>query len=312
VNHSHPQLEVLTGPVPGVVDIDGIPVSYLASWVRQPRAVVLALHGGGTNATYFDCPTQPRLSLLRTGAALGFTVIALDRPGYGASLGHAEQLTEPARRVDLARAALDRLLAARPRGAGVFLMAHSAGSELAIRMAADEQGRELLGLEIAGTGRQHHPRFSARFVEAGEAEVRPPARRRAHMRDLLWGPSHLYPPEVFTGDAIAAASPAYEFEARGWVEEFPELAARVRIPVQFSLGDHELVWRPGAAGLADIAALFTAAPRVRQNEQPDSGHNLSLGYAARAYHLKVLSFAEECAVSRQGAAAAPPQEGRAG
>lgn len=298
-------------PVPGAVDIDGIPVSYRASWVRQPRAVVLALHGGGTDSTYFDCPTQPHLSLLRTGAALGFTVIALDRPGYGASLAHADRLTEPARRVELAHAALDRLLASRPRGAGVFVMAHSAGSELAIRMAAEERGRDLLGLEIAGTGRHHHPRFTARFVEPAESEVRPSARRRAHMRDLLWGPSHLYPPEVFGGTAISAASPAYEFEARGWVQEFPELAARVRVPVQFSLGDHELVWQPGPAGLADIASLFTAAPRVSVSEQPDSGHNLSVGHSARAYHLKVLSFAEECAVTRENASSRTRQ-GRAG
>ncbi|MEU6354391.1 alpha/beta fold hydrolase [Streptomyces sp. NPDC047072] len=301
----------LDAPVRGVADIDGISVSYRASWVRQPRAVVVALHGGGTDSTYFDCPTQPHLSLLRTGAALGFTVIALDRPGYGASLAHAGRLTDPARRTDVAHKAVARLLASRPQGAGVFLMAHSAGSELAVRMAADDRGRDLLGLEIAGAGRRHHPHFVARFVEPGESEVRPTARRRGPMRDLLWGPSRLYPPEVFTSDDIGAASPAYEFEARGWVKEFPELAARIRVPVQFTLGEHELVWEPGPEGLAEIAGLFTASPRVLVNEQPDSGHNLSLGYAARAYHLKVLSFAEECAVARD-AAHAEAREGRAG
>ncbi|MFD3926933.1 alpha/beta hydrolase [Streptomyces sp. NPDC058614] len=305
MNRGRPQADLTQGGdvpvVSGVVDIDGIPLSYRASWVSRPRAVVLALHGGGTTSAYFDCPNRPQLSLLRTGAASGFSVIALDRPGYGASLSHQDKLTDTSRRVELSCAALDRLLASRSQGAGVFLMAHSAGSELAIRMAAGEHGRELLGLEIAGAGRQHHPRFTARFVEPGEPEVRPTARRRGPMRDLLWGPRDLYPPEVFDGTAISAASPAYEFEARGWVHELPELAAQVRIPVQFSLGNHELVWLPGPQGLADIAALFTASPRVRLNEQPDSGHNLSLGYAARAYHLRVLSFAEECAVSRENA-----------
>ncbi|WP_210588568.1 alpha/beta fold hydrolase [Streptomyces sp. GESEQ-35] len=291
-------------PTVDAVEIDGIPLSYRASRVHQPRAVVLALHGGGTDSSYFDCPGRPRLSLLHTGAALGFTVIALDRPGYGASHAHQEKLTDPARRVELTYAALDQLLTSGPYGAGVFLMAHSAGSELAIRMAAEQRGTALLGLEIAGTGRQHHPRFTARWAEHGEIGVRRPARRR--MRDLLWGPSRLYPPDVFGGTAISATSPAYEFEARDWVREFAELAARVRIPVQYTLGDHEAVWRPGPPGLAEIAALFTASPRVRLGEQPDSGHNLSLGYAARAYHLRVLSFAEECAVRRENA---DPAEG---
>ena len=31
-------------------------------------------------------------------------------------------------------------------------------------------------------------------------------------------------------------------------------------------------------------------------EQANGGHNLSLGLTAMAYHLKILSFVEECAV----------------
>ncbi|NEB02760.1 alpha/beta fold hydrolase [Streptomyces sp. SID13726] len=294
-----------------VVEVDGISLSYRASWVREPRAVVLALHGGATTSTYFDCPDLPRLSLLRTAADLGFGVLALDRPGYGASLDRAAQLTDPARRVDLSYAALDRLLADRPRGAGVFLLAHSAGCELAVRMAADPRGHDLLGLEIAGTGRHHHPR-SLNFLEFGpEDDLRRSGRARARLREVLWGPSHLYPPEVAGGASIAAESPPYESAARHWRYELPELAARVRIPVQYSLGDHEEVWSSGPDALADIAALFTASPRVRVNEQPDSGHNLSLGHSARAYHLKVLSFAEESAVTRENACA-QAREGRAG
>ncbi|MFF4113188.1 alpha/beta fold hydrolase [Streptomyces sp. NPDC001714] len=302
---SHPDV------VPGAVSVDGISLSYRASWVRQPRAVVLALHGGGTDSAYFDCPGRPRLSLLRTGAALGFTVIALDRPGYGASLPHAPRLTDPARRVDLAYAALERLLASRQAGGGVFLAAHSAGGELAVRMAADERGHTLLGLEIAGTGRHHHPR-SVSFLDNGDEELRRPGRARDRLREALWGAGHLYPPEVHGGASIAAASPAYESAARGWRHEFPELAARVRVPVHFTLGDHEEVWSSGPAALADIASLFTASPRVRVHEQRDAGHNLSLGYSARAYHLRVLSFAEECAVTREAGVAAPPRQGRAG
>ena len=86
---------------------------------------------------------------------------------------------------------------------------------------------------------------------------------------------------------------------RRWPREFPSLAARVRIPVHYSLGDHERVWRSGPTALADIAALFTASPRVAVDEQAGSGHNLSLGLCALAYHLKVLSFAEECVLARQ-------------
>ncbi len=51
------------------------------------RATVVALHGGGMSAGYFDGQAHPDLSLLTLGARLGFTVLAVDRPGYGLSAG---------------------------------------------------------------------------------------------------------------------------------------------------------------------------------------------------------------------------------
>jgi hypothetical protein len=50
-------------------------------------------------------------------------------------------------------------------------------------------------------------------------------------------------------------------------------------------------------------SALPASPRFVVNEQLGEGHNLSLGYSAAAYHLKVLSFAEDCPVARQDAAA---------
>nr|BFE73882.1 hypothetical protein GCM10020092_071830 [Actinoplanes digitatis] len=30
------------------------------------------------------------------------------------------------------------------------------------------------------------------------------------------------------------------------------------------------------------------------DRQPDAGHNISLGWAARSYHLRAFAFLEEC------------------
>jgi hypothetical protein len=60
-----------------------------------------------------------------------------------------------------------------------------------------------------------------------------------------------------------------------------------------------------SAALADLASLFTASPRVVAVEQADATHNLSVGWTAPSYHLKVLSFAEECAIARERAATVP-------
>lgn len=282
-------------PLPCVADIDGIPMSGLLGEVTQPRATVVAIHGGATTSAYFDCPGHPRLSLLRLGAALGFTVIGLDRPGFGSSAPHEDTMDDPDRRVELAYAAVDGILGSRSRGAGVFVLAHSAGCELALRMATRERGSQLLGLEIAGSGRRHQP--AARDI------LRRPELKdvRKGVRELLWQTAYLYPTEVIDGAVRGSWSPAYEATVvANWSKrDFPALAAQVHIPVRFSLADHEQFWEAGAAGLADVAALFTASRRVVVNEQRDSPHNLSLGWTAAAYHLGVLSFVEECVVARE-------------
>jgi pimeloyl-ACP methyl ester carboxylesterase len=277
-----------------VVDIDGVPMSALLAEAADPRAVIVAIHGGVTTSAYFDCPGHPRLSLLRTAPALGFTVLAIDRPGYGSSAPYAADIAPAARRVDLAYALVERVLATRPRGAGTFVLAHSAGCELAVRMAADERGAHLLGIELAGTGREHHPEAIRSLTAGGPG-------RGDRLRELLWQPSRLYPPEVFGGAAIASPGPAYEATMMPqWVaHDFARAAANVGVPVQFTVGAHEKVWRTDPLALGEITALFTAAPRVLLNEQADAGHNLSMGHSATAYHLRVMSFIEECVIAHR-------------
>jgi pimeloyl-ACP methyl ester carboxylesterase len=251
--------------------------------VPEPRAVIVALHGGAVNARYFDAPGYPRHSLLRLGSSLGYTVIALNRPGYEGT----PSSESPAERVSLTFAAIDSLLEDRPRGAGLFLVGHSAGCMLATRMAAADPS--VLGVELAGTGLHHHPLVRAAFEE----------RKSSGVVDLIWYPASSYSADSLRDRRILSASPLYEaVEGRRWWEIFPDIAAQVRVPVRYSLGEHERVWRAGPAALAEVAALFTASPRVVTHEQATGGHNLSLGLSATAYHLSMLSFAEECVLDR--------------
>jgi hypothetical protein len=125
--------------------------------------------------------------------------------------------------------------------------------------------------------------------------------RPAGLRDLLWQPTDLYPPEVLTG-ALSAPGAAYEAEVTAnWPRrDFPATAAKVVVPVEFSVADHESVWESDPDSLATIAALFSSSPRVVINEMPDSGHNLSVGRSADTYHQRVLSFIEDCVAVAEG------------
>jgi pimeloyl-ACP methyl ester carboxylesterase len=291
----------VSGVRPRVVLVDGVPMSGVIAEATEPRAVVVALHGGASTAAYFDCPGHPRLSLLRAGALLGYTVIALDRPGYGASAPYPDAMQRPEQRVALAYGAVEKILGSSPREAGLFLLAHSAGCELAVRMAVDERAERLhlIGVELAGTGLQYDDAAQEILKTAT------PTQRPTGLRELLWQPEHLYPAEVLNGITNSSTGAPYEAAmVSDWArQDFPALAGHVRVPVQFSVADHERVWKSDRDALAKIAAIFTASPRFVINEQVGAGHNLSLSVSAAAYHMKVLSFVEDCVVAQDRATA---------
>ncbi len=272
-----------TAPHPRVVMVDGVPMSALVAEAPEPRGVVVALHGGATTSAYFDCPGHPELSLLRIATARGYTVIALDRPGYGASAAYPDAMARPEQRVALAFGAIQRIAGA----TNLFVLGHSMGCELALHLAV--QRPEVVGVSLAGTGRRYHPAAQELLKDAS------PQQRPRGLRELLWEPARLYPPDVI-GAGLSAGGTAYEGDViRTWArQEFPALAGQTKIPVQFLAGEYENVWESDPEALAAIGAMFTASPRVQTGELADSGHNLSVGLTAEIYHRKVLSFADEC------------------
>lgn len=283
----------------GSVELSGL----LAEPETPPRALVLALHGGGMTAAYFHGRAHPDLSLLRLGRSLGFTVLALDRPGYGrssASLPQGQLLSEQA---DTVYGALDDFAARHATGAGVFVVGHSYGLKLGLFLAAHPRGKELLGLDGSGSAYRYQPALDPGAAETeltADGSVAAYASRSP--RELFWGSESLYPPGTFTrGMRPIASVPELEtYESALWPDLLPGVAAEVRVPFQFSVAEHEQWWQVTDADLAEYQALFTAVPRMVVRRQPAAGHNISLGWAARSYHLNALAFAEQCLLRRRG------------
>lgn len=290
---------------PRLVIVDGVPMSAIVAETPDPKAVIVAIHGGGTTATYFDCPGYPAYSLLRTGAAAGFTVVALDRPGYGSSAAYPEAMTEGHQRVRLAYGAIDRILGGTDCGAGLFVAGHSGGCELTLRMAADERGAGLLGIELSGTGRRYQS-AAREMLKAATRERRP-----SGLRELLWHPEHLYPPEILSGVTVSPTAPSYEDQmVSDWSRHtFPTLAPAVRVPVHFSVAEYEKVWQADDSAIEEIIAMFSSAPRCTVHRQLGAGHNISLGHTAAEYHAEVLAFVTQCLTARSARDAAEEEAG---
>ncbi|MFD7263486.1 alpha/beta hydrolase [Streptomyces sp. NPDC059874] len=267
------------------LDAAGIPLSALLCEPRggAPRATVVAVHGAGMSAGYFDGQALPDLSLLTLGARLGFTVLAVDRPGYGQSAGPLPEGQALAEQAATLAAALRDYRARFRTGAGLFILAHSFGGKVALLTAADHAAPDLLGVEVSGCG---HRYAADAFSGAGAAR----GGRRS------WGPLGLYPPSTFTtsGSIVSPVPLREQADIPRWPKLFRRVAGRVRVPVRFTFAEHETWWRHDPEALTELRSRLTAAPRLCVDRQPGAGHNISLGYAARSYHLRCLGFFEDC------------------
>ncbi|MFF9011393.1 alpha/beta hydrolase [Streptomyces sp. NPDC014870] len=290
------------GRSPGIrpitLDALGVPLSGLLAHPvdEPPRATIVALHGGGMRAGYFDGQADSTLSVMTVAARLGFAVLALDRPGYGASaarLPAGGTLAEQAARVS---AALEAYARTRLVGAGFLLLGHSYGGKLALLIAAEGQPATVLGVEVSGCGAEY----------AVPHDQLPDATRAGSLRHN-WGSLRLYPEGSFTTLApLVAARPERECAgALDWPRAFPEVAARIRVPVRMTFAEYEYWWRHDDAARARMARAFPDSV-VRFAGQPGAGHNISLGWTARSYHLGVLGFFEECLAAHHTAPAVSP------
>ncbi|MVU81328.1 alpha/beta fold hydrolase [Nocardia sp. ET3-3] len=264
----------------GDVDLSGL----IAVPDRRPaRALIVAIHGAGMRAGYFDGRAHPDVSLLSLGAHHGFVVAAIDRPGYGisaSSLPHGQSLIDQATAL---AAALNDLTARFDSGAGILLHAHSFGAKLALVTAAHHRRDDLLGVDISGCGHRY-------------AQLLEPLTDLRHLRARNWGPLTSYPPGTFeSARALVAPVPFREIhEISSWERVFPAVAQQISVPVRFTFAEHEPWWRHDPKTLADLCDHLPNSPFVAIDHQRGAGHNVSLGYSARTYHLRSLAFAEEC------------------
>lgn len=287
--------------------VDGFTIAALQVRVAEPRGLVIALHGGGYDCRYWHHPKFREGSLLDLGAALGFDVLAIDRPGNAGSHRDAPAGLPLARQADLIFALIDAEL--RAFALPVFLIGHSMGGILALMMAADKRGVVLSAIDVAGV--------PVRFSEVQQAGLRASLadaraagethvagldhERRLHM---FYGSAGSFAPDVVSWGPTEHRAPVAEIdEVVDWPAALPRLASHITLPLQWTTAREERSSEAGEASIARAAEMFAHNRGASMVMQSGSGHNISLHHVARAYHLRAFAFFDE--VRARAAAVAP-------
>lgn len=236
---------------------------------------------------YFDSPADRTLSVMRSFANAGYVTFAPDRPGYGHTPADPG-LDFEGQAQWLARCVRDFVGEFGHEQLRVGIVGHSMGSMVALALVAQGETNPF-ALALSGITARYLPE---RVLDVDPASATDRPRLGA---DLWWGDASLYPEGAF-GRAHRPTSPVSDGD-RAVASEWPELvggfAGRCSVPTQIVLGDQDQWWVGGQSGLGEMADLFTAAPWLDVYELKGAAHNFGLGWAARPYAFRVLSFVEQ-------------------
>ena len=280
---------------PLALEVDGHRITGISNESgADDLPLIVALPGGSYTSAYFDVPGH---SLLETGRVNGFEVIALDRPGYGGSDALPAGEVTFARNAEVLDAAIAQLWATRGRNRpGVVVIGHSMGGAIAIHIAASSPSWPLLGIAVSGI----HDTAPEIVLSAWDAM--PPGQPvdfgPEQRRMFFYGPDWTIESDIVArADISAALIPIEELQevVGDWVRSASTLSAKVQVPVQYIAVEYERLWTITPESVNAFANYFSAAPFVDSSLMPGVGHDVDHHRAGRAFQLRQLAFAMQCA-----------------
>jgi pimeloyl-ACP methyl ester carboxylesterase len=261
---------------------------------QNPKALIFCIHGGSYTSRYFGFQSQKRASLLDLAPEFGYSVLAIDRPGYGTAESLVVSFDQQA---EILREAAAKCFAQyAPSTSGVFIVGHSIGGMLAMLIASQPGDLRLLGIDLNGAGISYRP-ASEKALSAYVAMAHPPREPDKERRlKRMFGPVGTFDPEVADEDFKTAplSQPSEIKEAVGWPARVQGVASTIKVPVNFSLSEFDALWESSPDKINQAAAMFTQAPLVEGRVQRFAGHSVHLHRVARAYNLRTIAFVDDC------------------
>ncbi|QUQ70364.1 2-succinyl-6-hydroxy-2,4-cyclohexadiene-1-carboxylate synthase [Kutzneria sp. CA-103260] len=284
-------------PLAGTQTVAG---SLCWSGATPSPTVQILLAGATYNRSYWDFPQQPDVySYVRRAVAAGYTTLALDRPGTGASshpsgalltnateASAVHQVVNAARLGKLSSTAFTRvLLAGHSYGSVVAWYEAATYSDvdalLISGMAHEVQPAAAIPVAASLVPQSSDPHFAARPLDLTYLTTRPGARQ------VFWHGDHDDPAVISADEATKDTVTTAEL-ADTLVAQAAPTTDDITVPVLVAAGQQDLAY---AAALAHEAAHYPHSPCVTTHLQPDAGHDLNLSPRAPDWFTAVLAWA---------------------
>lgn len=251
--------------------------------------LLVCIPGGSYNSRYFDVAGH---SLIVAAHEAGFSIVALDRPGYQGSDPLEGDITfaKSAAVLDAAIAELWTRYA--DTTTGVVLIGHSMGGAIAIHIASGSPSWPLLGISVTSI-HTDAPEHVTQAWNSIPAEATIPFSREQRIQ-FMYGPEGSYDPAVVDDAEVSTDMiPVAELlEVVGpWTSDFARLASTVTVPVHYALAEHEALWISTDENVDTFREAFASSPAVTAERVIGSGHNIDHHAGSDGFHARQLDFA---------------------
>lgn len=236
--------------------------------LNPSQPLLVCIHGGGCNGGYFDLGER---STAKVALARGMAVLLVDRPGHA---GNPPLSTDRplAASVPLIRRFIDAVrqdcFAA---ATDLVMIGHSMGGAVALMAAAPEASWPLRAVAVSGIGDEPAPEVKDWKPEDAAETVRPERSAVA----LFFGPEGTYSWQA----PLALRRVAEPWRVadvmemlRIWPSQWPQVARRVRVPVQLRLAEHDRMWRTGPQVIERMEGALSGSARVDAALLAEGGH----------------------------------------
>lgn len=290
----------------------------------ERKPLLVTVPGGSYTADFFNA--DERHSIHTVCNQLGLRVVAVNRPGYGATPGlttvdkfQDSFIRQSGRWLHrLALPAIWREVAV-PSGANsIVLYGHSIGAAVCVVAAAeyekhkDEARFRLSGLGLSGVGcRPTVNDFDALFKTEHQAQARtavepltfPPEEQNLYM---LGSARELYDERILAQTGRLRNNiylqELYDIEYL-WPNYWKTYAELVAVAVLYNPGQEDKLWVVNDITVQEMKEGFSRAPCVYAAASPLAPHAIEFSYQSTGFYIKLLGFAVECAAQLEIASA---------